>query len=78
VVWDRDEQPPGAEATGSDRADADDARRIPYRVPASDSGVRIGSGVQIGHRAEGLLQRWQAARVLFWNPDRRPEPAAAA
>jgi hypothetical protein len=26
------------------------------------------------HRAEGLLERWQTAKVRFWNPDRGPEP----
>jgi|SRR5579859_4861213 len=27
------------------------------------------------HKAEDLLERWRAARVPFWDPNRRPEPA---
>lgn len=43
-------------------------------VPVFDSEVAFKSE----HHAEGLLERWEAARIPFWNPNRRPEPAAAA
>ncbi len=29
------------------------------------------------HRTEALLQRWEAAHVAFWNPQRAPQPGLA-
>lgn len=42
-------------------------------IPVFQSEVEF----KTGHKAEGLLQRWEAAGVPFWNPNRAPEPGLA-